>query len=106
MASYLYTYTDVKLEELEKSCLLILKGLGVSKDAARYNVVIGKIGVEPRGPEEEEAEWFRRTFGSARDPDWGRLRGEVIDFEERRSVPDEKMADRRSLAHSEGRLGT
>lgn len=51
-----------------------------------YFVVTGEIHVEQRDKAEDEADWFERTFGCAKFPDWGRLKGTVADLEEDRYV--------------------
>jgi hypothetical protein len=49
-----------------------------------YYVVTGKIHIEPRNASEDEADWFERAFGCAKYPEWGRLKGRVIDLEKER----------------------
>ena len=58
----------------------ILDGRRISSAVVTYKAVIGTIGVEARGADEDEADWFKRVFGSAKDPEWECLKGNVIDF--------------------------
>jgi hypothetical protein len=51
-----------------------------------YYIVTREMHVEPRGTREDEAHWFERAFECVKFPDWGRLKGRLVDLEMERYV--------------------
>jgi hypothetical protein len=78
-------YTETDLTNIQSSCLDILGCFSATNDVVSFLAVVGKVEIQPRGEERNEAKWFQETFEDSKFPEWALGLGvesdQVVDLE-------------------------